>query len=302
MKLSIVIPAYNEEKNILPLYQEICRVLNNLEFECIFVDDGSSDNTFNEIKKISEKDKRIKGISFSRNFGHQTALLAGLKESENEIVISMDADGQHPPEIIPKLTEEYEKGFDIVNTQRISTADAGFFKRLSSKWYYQLLNALTDVKIEKNSSDFRLMSRKAVDAFLQIDEKDRFTRGLIKWIGFKQSIIEFEAPKRMHGKSKYTLRKMLRFAFDGITSFSSKPLKFSMITGILSIFAGFIYSIYILIMYFSGNTTPGWASMMLVILILGGFQLLSIGIVGEYISRIFNEAKNRPHYFIKEKC
>ncbi len=302
MKLSIVIPAYNEEKNILPLYQKICRVLNNLEFECIFVDDGSSDNTFNEIKKISKKDKRIKGISFSRNFGHQTALLAGLKESENEIVISMDADGQHPPEIIPKLTEEYKKGFDIVNTRRISTADAGFFKRLSSKWYYQLLNALTDVKIEKNSSDFRLMSRKAVDAFLQIDEKDRFTRGLIKWIGFKQSIIEFEAPKRMHGKSKYTLRKMLRFAFDGITSFSSKPLKFSMITGILSILAGFIYSIYILIMYFSGNTTPGWASMMLVILILGGFQLLSIGIIGEYISRIFNEAKNRPHYFIKEKC
>ncbi len=302
MKLSIVIPAYNEEKNILPLYQKICRVLNNLEFECIFVDDGSSDNTFNEIKKISKKDKRIKGISFSRNFGHQTALLAGLKESENEIVISMDADGQHPPEIIPKLTEEYKKGFDIVNTRRISTADAGFFKRLSSKWYYLLLNALTDVKIEKNSSDFRLMSRKAVDAFLQIDEKDRFTRGLIKWIGFKQSIIEFEAPKRMHGKSKYTLRKMLRFAFDGITSFSSKPLKFSMITGILSILAGFIYSIYILIMYFSGNTTPGWASMMLVILILGGFQLLSIGIIGEYISRIFNEAKNRPHYFIKEKC
>ncbi len=302
MKLSIVIPAYNEEKNIKLIYKQIISALENFEFECIFVDDGSKDNTFEEIKILSEKDKRIKGISFSRNFGHQTALLAGLKESKNDIIITMDADGQHPPAVIPELIKEYKRGFDIVNTQRISTADASFFKKITSKWYYKIINTLTDIKIESASSDFRLMTRKTVDAFLQIDEKDRFTRGLIKWIGFNQSIINFKAPERMTGKSKYTFKKMFRFAIDGITSFSSKPLKFSIITGILSILVGFIYSIYILIMYFLGNTTPGWASMMLVILILGGFQLLSIGIIGEYIARIFNEAKNRPHYFIKEKC
>lgn len=302
MKLSLIIPSYNEEKNIKLLYNQITSILKNYEYECIFVDDGSKDKTFNEIKILSENDSRIKGISFSGNFGHQTALLAGLKEANNEIIITMDADGQHPAEIIPELINEYKKGYDIVNTKRISTADASFFKKLSSKWYYKILNTLTDVKIEPASSDFRLMTRKTVDAFLQIDERNRFTRGLIKWMGYKQSVIEYKAPERMSGKSKYTFQKMFRFAFDGITSFSSKPLKFSMITGIISIIGGFSYSVYILIMYFQGNTTPGWASMMLVILILGGFQLLSIGIIGEYIARIFNEAKNRPHYFIKEKC
>ncbi|MCF6365177.1 MAG: glycosyltransferase family 2 protein [Bacteroidales bacterium] len=302
MKLSIVIPAYNEEKNISLLYSQIKEALSDYEYECIFIDDGSNDNTFNEIQKLSEKDKKVKGISFSRNFGHQTALLAGLKEARNDIVITMDADGQHPPEIIPKLIEESQKGFDIVNTRRISTADAKHLKKITSKWYYKILNKLTDVKIEHASSDFRLMNKKTVDAFLKIDEKDRFTRGLIKWMGFKQSIIEFEAPERMTGKSKYTFRKMLRFAFDGITSFSSKPLKFSTILGVTSLIFGFLYSIYILIMFFTGNTASGWASTMLVILILGGFQLLSIGIIGEYISRIFNESKNRPHYFIKDRC
>lgn len=302
MKLSIVIPSFNEEKNISPIYKQIIFALKDYEFECIFVDDGSTDNTFDEIKKISETDSRVKGISFSRNFGHQTALFAGLKESENNIIITLDADGQHPPSIIPKLIEEYQKGFDIVNTRRISTEGVSYFKKISSKWYYKILNILTDIKIDAASSDFRLMTKKTTDAFLQIDEKNRFTRGLVKWIGFKQSIIEFKAPERMTGKSKYTFRKMFRFAFDGITSFSSKPLKFSIVAGLFSLIAGILYSVYIIIMYSLDKTTPGWASMMLVILFLGGFQLLSIGIIGEYISGIFKETKNRPHYFIKDKC
>lgn len=302
MKLSIIIPSYNEEKNISLLYSKITRSLYDYEYECIFVDDGSQDNTFNEIQKLSQEDTKVKGISLSRNFGHQTAILAGLTEAKNEIIITMDADGQHPPEIIKKLIEEHKKGFDIVNTRRISTADAKHFKKITSKWYYKILNALADVKIEAASSDFRLMTKETVDAFLKIDEKDRFTRGLIKWMGYNQSIIEFDAPERMTGKSKYSFKKMFRFAFDGITSFSTKPLKFSLITGLLSITIGIIYSIYIIVMYFFGNTTPGWASTMLVILILGGIQLLSIGIIGEYISGIFKESKNRPHYFIKDRC
>ena len=200
------------------------------------------------------------------------------------------------------MLDQYNKGFDIVNTRRLSTADTGFFKNLSSKWYYKIINKLTDVKIEPASSDFRLMSRKAVDAFLKLDEKDRFTRGLVSWMGFKQTIVEFNAPPRMSGESKYTLKKMIQFAWDGVTSFSSKPLKFSLFAGLFSLLFGALYSIYALIEFTLGNTIPGWTSMMLVILVLGGIQLLSLGIIGEYLSRIFNESKNRPHYFIQERC
>lgn len=302
MKISIVIPSFNEENNIALLFKKIKSILLKENYECIFVDDGSHDATFENIRKIAAENPEVKGISFSRNFGHQTALLAGLKEAEGDVVIMMDADGQHPPEVIPGLIEQHKQGFEIVNTRRLSTQDTGLAKNMSSKGYYKFINFLTDIKIEPASSDFRLMTRKAVEAFLQIDEKDRFTRGLVSWMGFKQTIVEFTAPPRMTGVSKYTLKKMLSFAWDGITSFSSKPLKFSLFAGIFSLLFGGIYSIYILVMFIMGQTIPGWASMMLVILLLGGIQLLSLGIIGEYLSRIFNEAKNRPHYFIQDRC
>ena len=302
MKLSIVIPSFNEENNIHPLFSKIKEVLPDYSFECIFVDDGSEDATFKNIRQLAETNKQVNGISFSRNFGHQTALLAGLKESTGDVVIMMDADGQHPPEIIPELIKKFNEGFNIVNTRRLDTEDAGAVKKATSKWYYKLINLLTDIRIEPASSDFRLMSRKAVDAFLEIDEKDRFTRGLISWMGFEQAIVEFVAPPRLSGVSKYTFKKMLNFAWDGITSFSSKPLKFSMYAGIFSLIFGGLYSLYILVAYILGDTIAGWASTMLVILLLGGIQLLSLGIIGEYLSRIFNEAKNRPHFFIKDRC
>lgn len=302
MKLSIVIPSYNEEDNIALLFNQIKAVMGTMDYECIFVDDGSTDHTFDEIRKLATIDNHISGISFSRNFGHQTALTAGLQASKGDLVVMMDADGQHPPELITKLLEEYEKGFDIVNTQRLDTADAGMGKKLSSKWYYKILNMLSDVRIEPASSDFRLMTRRAVDAFLQFEEKERFTRGLISWMGFNQALVPYVAPERMTGQSKYTLGKMLRFAFVGITSFSSKPLKFSIYAGVLSLIFGFVYSIYIVIIYALGDTITGWASMMLVILFLGGIQLLSLGIIGEYLASIFNESKKRPLYFIKDQC
>jgi polyisoprenyl-phosphate glycosyltransferase len=302
VKISIVIPSYNEENNISILFESIKSTLINEDFECIFVDDGSSDQTFSVIKKLSEQHSEVRGISFSRNFGHQIALLAGISESTGDITISMDGDGQHPAAIIPLLIEKYNQGFDIVNTRRMKTADASAVKNLTSKWFYIFINKMTDVKIEPASSDFRLMNKKAVTAFLQLEEKDRFTRGLISWMGFKQAIVEFEAPKRMSGVSKYTFRKMVHFAWDGITSFSSKPLKFSLYIGLLSLLLGFIYSVYALIEYISGNTIPGWTSMMMVILFLGGAQLLSLGIIGQYLSRIFNETKNRPSYFIQDRC
>ena len=310
--ISIVIPSFNEEENITLLYDQIKASMSAFEYECIFVDDGSNDRTFKRIKDLAKEDNRVKGISFSRNFGHQVALLAGITETKGEIIVSLDADGQHPPHLIPGLIKKMEEGYDIVNkmergkkivkTRRLTTKDAGKIKNATSKWYYRLINMLTDVRIEPASSDFRAMSRKATDAFLLMDEKDRFTRGLVSWMGFNQAIIEFDAPSRMTGASKYTFKKMLRFAWDGITSFSSKPLKFSLYVGLFSLFFGILYSIYAVIVFCMGNTIPGWTSMMLAILILGGIQLMSLGIIGEYLSRIFTESKNRPHYFINEKC
>jgi dolichol-phosphate mannosyltransferase len=302
MKLSIVIPSFNEEGNIAPLFEQLQEALAGIDFECIFVDDGSSDGTFDAIRRLAARDERVHGISLSRNFGHQTALTAGLQQATGDLVVMMDADGQHPPQVILQLLDEQKKGFEIVNTRRVDTAGAGAGKKMSSSLYYKLINMLSDVRIEPASSDFRLMTRKAVDAFLKFEEKERFTRGLVSWMGFKQSIIEYKAPERMSGKSKYTLGKMIRFAFVGITSFSSKPLKFSMYAGVFSLIFGFVYSVYIVIRYVQGNTITGWASMMMVILFLGGIQLLSLGIIGEYIAGIFNESKGRPLYFIKDKC
>jgi len=301
--LSIVIPAYNEEQNVIALYHELIPILKETAFayEIIFVDDGSKDHTFVEIKKIAEKDTCVSGISLSRNFGHQVALMAGLQESKGDLVIMMDADLQHPPEIIPLLIEEQKKGFDIINTKRIDEKETTFAKKSTSKLFYYLMNKLSDVKVEPAAADFRLMSRKVVDAFIQIEERDRFTRGLISWMGFKQTVIEYKASERFSGKSKYTIKKMFRFAMDGITSFSAKPLRISFYFGLVVFIIGLAYSFYALIKYILHETVPGWTSMLISILIIGGIQLLSIGIIGEYIARIFNESKRKPLYFIKDK-
>lgn len=301
--ISIVIPAFNEEQNIIALYNELISVLQKISFryEIIFVDDGSRDNTFNEIKKIAEKDKCVSGISLSRNFGHQVAIMAGLQQAKGDLVIMMDADLQHPPDAIPLMIEEQEKGFDIVNTKRIDAKGTALTKKTTSKLFYNLLNKLSDVRIEPAAADFRLMTRKAVDAFLRLEERDRFTRGLISWMGFKQTVIEYQASARFAGKSKYTVKKMFRFGMDGITSFSSKPLRVSFYIGFIVFLIGLAYSVYAIIEYILNKTVPGWTSMLVSVLIIGGIQLLSIGIVGEYIARIFNEAKRRPLYFVKDR-
>ncbi len=302
MKVSIVIPLYNEKSNILDLISEIQNSLFDIDFECVLVDDGSNDDSFDTIKKASLSNSNIKGISLSRNFGQQIALYAGINEANGDIIVTMDADLQHPPKEIPTLIKKYKEGYDIVNTKRVDLSNHSTIKKLTSKWYYRIINRLSDIKVESASSDFRLMSRKAADAFLNIREKDRFNRGLISWMGFKQAIIEFDAPPRTKGISKFTFKKMIKLGLDGIISFSVKPLRLIFNFGLINLFAGLIYLVYVFIQYNSGNTIPGWTSTMIVILILGGFQLISLGIIGQYIARIFNESKNRPMYFIKDKC
>jgi len=302
-ELSVVIPLFNEEKNIRQLYDELIPVLTKLvkSYEIIFVDDGSIDRSFEIIKQFSIENKFIKGISLSRNFGHQIAITAGLHQAKGEAVITMDADLQHPPNLIPELYKLYKEGNDIVNTIRLDTTDAGIFKKFTSNIFYKLLNSLSDIKIEPASADFRLMSRRAVDAFILITEKDRFTRGLVSWMGFKQVSIDYIAPPRFAGKSKYTLRRMFSFGLDGITSFSSKPLRISFYFGISVFIIGIIYAIFAIINYFQGEVVAGWTSNLVSILLIGGIQLVSIGIIGEYIARIFNEVKARPLYFIKDQ-
>jgi dolichol-phosphate mannosyltransferase len=300
--ISIVIPLFNEEGNIAVLYTALIPVLETIssQYEIIFVDDGSKDKSFELVSQICQQNSKVLGISLSRNFGHQIALTAGMEHASGKVVITMDADMQHPPEIILELYNMYKQGYDIVNTIRLETADSSIFKKITSRYFYKLINNLSDIHIEPASADFRLMNRKTVDAFLKLKEKDRFTRGIISWMGFKQAQVEYNAPERFSGKSKYSLFKMFRFAADGITSFSAKPLRISFYAGLIVSFVGLLYAIYAVVEYFKGNTSPGWASTLVSILIIGGIQLISIGIIGEYLARVFNEAKNRPLYFVKQ--
>jgi len=300
--ISIVIPLLNEEGNILVLYKTLLPVLEKIstDYEILFIDDGSKDESFEVIQKICNENERVLGISLSKNFGHQIALTAGIEHTTGEVVITMDADMQHPPEVINELYNKYQEGFDIVNTIRTETSDSGAFKKITSNWFYKIINHLSDIQIEPGAADFRLMNRKTVDAFLQLKEKDRFTRGLISWMGFKQAMIPYTAPPRFSGTSKYSITKMFRFAADGITSFSAKPLRISFYAGLIVSLVGLLYSIYAIIEYFGGKTIPGWTSILVSILIIGGIQLISIGIIGEYLARVFNEAKGRPLYLIKQ--
>lgn len=217
------------------------------------------------------------------------------------LIITMDADLQHPPEIIPLLIDEYEKGFDIVNTRRTYGKEIGLFKKASSHFFYRTINKIANIQLSEGSSDFRLMSRTALDAFLQFQERDRFIRGLVNWMGFNQSVVSYKSPPRYAGKSKYNLRKMLHLATDGIVSFSSRPLQMASYIGIIVFLAGLAYAIYAIIQYIAGKTIPGWTSLLVSVLILGGIQLLILGIIGEYLARIYNESKSRPLYFIKAK-
>lgn len=300
--VSIVIPCYNEDGNIEKIYNQIKKVLSSITVEYIFVDDNSSDNTLSIIEQLSKSNANVKYLSFSRNFGHQSALRAGLEYSTGDCVISMDADLQHPPELLPTLIEKWNEGYDIVYTIRKDIENVSFFKKITSAFFYRLINSLSDIEINQGSADFRLLDKRIVTVLIKdITEYHLFYRGLISWIGYNQIGIEYVPHKRFSGKSKYSFMKMVNFAIDGITSFSIKPLKLAILLGLLLSFLSGIYSLYVLGMYiFTDETVKGWSSILFSILFIGGVNMVLLGIIGEYMGKMYIQSKNRPYFLIKK--
>ncbi len=300
---SIVIPVYNEAEVLPTLYQRLTQVMDSLgeRYEVIFVNDGSRDVSPILIRELQAKDERVKLLSFSRNFGHQTAITAGLDHSVGQAVVVMDADLQDPPEVIPRMIEKWREGYEVVFAVREQRSGEGLFKRVTAAVFYRLLRQLTATEIPLDAGDFRLMSRRAVEALKVVRERNRFMRGLAAWIGFRQTSIAFVRDVRYAGETKYPLRKMMRFALNGLTSFTTVPLQLSTYLGFAVSLISLIYMVYVLgRKLFTDQFVPGWTSVIVAVLFLGGIQLISLGIIGDYIGRIYEEVKQRPLYVIDE--
>lgn len=302
VEISIVIPAYNEEGNIHVVINRLSEVLNTIgTYQIIFVNDGSSDNTLEELKKAAKENSKIHFISLSKNFGHQAALKAGIDYAHGNCIISMDADLQHPPALIPEMVNFWKEGYDVVYTQRTEDKGLSFFKKFTSKYFYFLLRKMSDVHIEEGTADFRLLDKKVADIIRQTNDPFLFIRGLVPWMGFKQKKIIYQPDERYSGTTKYTLKKMAAFAINGITSFSIKPLRFATFLGIIISLFAFVYGTYAIIIYFvNDKVISGWASLLTSVLFIGGIQLVILGIIGEYIGKIYIQLKNRPIYIVKE--
>lgn len=304
IQYSVVVPLYNEESVIQESYKRLKSVMDSTEesYEIIFVNDGSRDKTVELTKEICGKDNNIKLVSFSRNFGHQIAITAGMDSSSGNAVIVIDADLQDPPEVMLKMIEKWKEGYEVVYGKRISRKGETFFKKVTAKMFYRILNSLTDVDIPVDTGDFRLIDRKVCDALKTIPERNRYVRGLVSWLGFKQIGVEFAREERFAGETKYPLKKMIKFATDAISSFSYKPLKLSTFAGGTMAGLSFLYLIFVVFeKLFTHNTVHGWASLVAVTLFCNGITFLMLGIIGEYIGRIYDEAKGRPLYIIGEK-
>jgi polyisoprenyl-phosphate glycosyltransferase len=300
--VSVVVPIFNERENLfklIPLLENELTIYSN--YEIILVDDGSTDDSLEIIKDKSDKNGQIKYISFSRNFGHQFALKAGLDNAQGDCVISMDGDLQHPPQLIHDMINLWLKGNDIVYTIRQDDTNINIFKKYTASIFYFITNKISDVKTVKGAADFRLIDKKVIQVLASFNEAHLFLRSIIPWIGFKQASIYYKPNHRFAGTSKYTIVKMIKFALNGITSFSIKPLQISIILGYIISSISFFYGVYaILASVVNHSTVSGWTSLIVCILFIGGIQLIILGIIGEYIGRIFIQVKNRPTYIIKE--
>lgn len=301
--VSVIVPIFNEERNIEPLIKRLVPILKDSPYEIIFVDDGSKDKTTSIVKKHSEKNKNIKLISFYRNFGHQMALTAGYEVVRGNCVITIDADLQDPPEIIPQMIEKWQKGAKIVYARRNERQGENFFKKFTATAFYQLINLLSDTPIPQEVGDFRLLDRQVVDFLKDLHERPSFLRGIVAWGGFPTEFVYFKRDKRFSGETHYGFFKMLNFALEGITSFSVKPLRMATYFGFTSGIFGFLGIIYELIRKAISpqSFVIGWAGLFTAIMFIGGIQLITIGIIGEYIGKIYQEVQRRPRYIIKEK-
>ncbi len=303
--VDLVIPVYNEEAVLMTFHQNLLSVLDKLpyHFWIYYVNDGSTDHTQESLEQLAASDPRVKPINLSKNFGHQAALTAGLEHTQNEVVICMDGDGQHPPVLIPQMIDLYLQGYDLVLTERIE-AQKTSFKKISSSLFYWMINLLGDTRITPGAADFRLMSRQVVDALKQMPEYHRFLRGMIAWIGYKSIILPFTQPVRIAGESKYTFKKMLNLALDAIFSFSLIPLQIGLAAGLFFFFLAFLEVIYVLSLWIGGNRlslAPGWSSLMFVVLCVGGFLMINLGVIGAYIGYIYQEVKRRPIYLMRSE-
>lgn len=303
MKLSVVLPVRDEAPVIPDLIPRLTSGLDALDesWEAIFVDDGSRDSSWTLLEAAAEHDERIRAIRFSRNFGHQIALSAGLRLATGDAVVTMDSDLQHPPEVIRSLLAKAAEGNDVVYAVRSEDDGEGWFKRRSAHFFYWLFGRLTALDLPQAGGDFRYMSRRVVDALLAMPERQRFLRGMTRWVGYEQAIIEYERAPRAAGRSKYTLRKMFTLAWDAVIGFSSVPLRIASVLGIVFSFLGLLYLAYvILIRLFTEQAVAGWTSVMAAVIVLGGVQLLCIGIIGQYLGRMYDEIKSRPLFLVAE--
>ncbi|MBR2499484.1 MAG: glycosyltransferase family 2 protein [Clostridia bacterium] len=304
IRYSIVIPAYNEELVINESYKRLKAVMDttNESYELIFVNDGSRDKTGAMLSEICDNDKNVKMIDFSRNFGHQTAITAGMDNSSGQAVVVIDADLQDPPEVILDMIAKWKEGYDVVYGKRGKRKGETFFKLFTAKVFYRFLKSMTTVDIPVDTGDFRLIDRKVCDALSSLSEKNRYVRGLVSWVGFRQTDVTYVREERFAGETKYPLKKMIKFALDGITAFSYKPLKLSTYLGFLLSLGSFLYLIAVIcIKLFTDMAVSGWASTLSVTLFFNGIILIMLGIMGEYVGRIYDESKNRPLYIIREK-
>ena len=301
IQLSVVVPLFNEEDNVNALFDRIQKVLGEMDLttELIFVNDGSKDKTLAKVFIIAQQHKWVKYIDFSRNFGHQLAIFAGIERANGQYIVVMDGDGQDPPECIPELYEKALSGYEVVYAKRRKRKGENFMKKFTAKVFYRILARITQIEIPVDTGDFRIIHRKIRDILVTMPEQHKYIRGQISWIGFNQTFIEYDRDERMHGETKFTYKKMMRFALDGISSFSTWPLKVATITGFVVSGASFLLILYSLYQKFFGYTERGWTSMQISILFLGGIQLIGIGILGEYLGRVSDNVKNRPHYIIR---